>query len=150
MRRNHLFLLMAAFALAGVSGCQPAPSTRPVKLGPVDTGAQSVESVRRQLEGTWELVSLDLYPANGQKVPAEASGRLQYDEHGNLSMTGTVTGGAKVEPSVLNLTGRATIDPVTHTLRLGGISAPSADARRVDPTLDAAHIRYYQFDGDRL
>src|SRR5881628_1678736 len=136
MGRNHLLLVLAALACAGASACQPAPSTRPVKLGPVDTGSESVEAVRRQLQGTWELVSLDVYPANGQKVAAQASGHLQYDEHGNLSMSGTVTGGAQVEPSVLNLTGRATIDPTTHTLRLGGISAASADARRVDPTLD--------------
>ena len=150
MRRAHLLLVSVVLSLPWLAACPAAPRARPVKMGPVDTGAESVEAVRRQLQGTWELVSLDLYPAGGQKVTPQASGRLEYDQYGNLSMTGTINGDAQVDPSVLNLTGRATIDPPTHTIRFGGVAAASADAKRLDPTLDAAHVRYYEFDGALL
>jgi hypothetical protein len=43
-------------------------------MGPVDTGPQSVEATRRQLEGARELVKLETYPAPGKVVPIEATG----------------------------------------------------------------------------
>jgi hypothetical protein len=150
MRFTPVALALPLLAVVTLAGCQASPSKRPVELGPVDTGADSVEAARRQLQGTWLLVSLDLYPAGAEKVTAQASGRLNYDEHGNLTMIGSISAGPHVDPSVLNFSGRATIDPRTHTLRLGGISAASADAKRVDPKLDAAHVRHYEFAGDLL
>lgn len=51
--------------------CHAAPRGRPVKMGPVDTGPQSVEATRRQLEGAWELVKLETYPAPGKVVPSK-------------------------------------------------------------------------------
>jgi len=142
--------MAAALALPLVSGCTAAPRVRPVKMGDVDTGANSVESVRRQLKGTWELVSLDVVEPSGQKVPAQATGRLTFDEYGNLAMKGTVTGGPNLDPSALNLTGRVTIDPDLHAIRIGGVSAANADAKRIDPKLDASNVRYYAFEGDLL
>jgi hypothetical protein len=119
-------------------------------MGPVDAaGINSMESVRRQLEGTWELVSLVVY-TGGQAQPAQAKGRLTYDKYGNMAIAATITGGAQLEPSALNLSGRVTIDPTKKTLVFGGITADSADQRRVDPKLDASHIRYYEFDNDLL
>lgn len=119
-------------------------------MGPVDTGADSVEAVRRQLRGTWELVSLELFGAAGEKTSAAATGRLAYDEYGNLSMQGTVTGGPQIENSVLNVTGRVTIDPDTRSLRFT-VSEPAGGAEiRLDPQLDASRVRYYEFSGDLL
>ncbi len=149
MKRIHVFVIVAAFALP-VLGCKADPRVRPVKMGPVDTGASSIEAVRRQLKGTWELTSLDLFSPSGEKTSANASGRLQYDEYGNLSMQGTITGAANVDPSVLNLTGRVAIDPQAKTLHITKVDAASADAKRVDPRLDAANVRYYDINGDVL
>ena len=47
------------------TGCAAAPRERPIKGGDVDTGPGSVEAVRRQLEGTWDLVSLAVTPKGG-------------------------------------------------------------------------------------
>ena len=145
MRHINIIVVAAALALPVVIGCESAPRVRPVKGGPVETGPESIESVRRQLQGTWDLTSLELVSPTGEKTAAQATGRLTYDEFGNLAMQGTVTGGANLDPSALNLTGRVTIDPGTHTLRFGSITAPNNDAKRVDPQLDAAHVRYYEF-----
>ena len=147
---HHLLLLAAAACVASQLGCEAAPRQRPVEMGPVDTGPNSIEAVRRQLEGTWDLISLDLYSPTGERVPAQATGRLQYDEFGNLSMRGTLAGGAHVEESVLNVSGRVVIDPGTRTFRFGDVKAPSADEKRIDPKLDAANVRYYDLQGDVL
>lgn len=150
MRRIHVWLMTAALILPSVSGCTSAPRVRPVKMGDVDTGAQSVEAVRRQLQGTWELVSLDVFTPSGEKVPTQASGRLEYDQYGNIAIKGGITGNGSVDPAVLNLTGRVTVDPVTHTLTVGGVTAASADDRRIDPKLDPGKVRFYAFEGDLL
>jgi hypothetical protein len=60
----------ALLTLSLISGCQGA-TTRAVKMGPVDTGATSLEFVRRQLKGTWELTALE----------------VAYLEHAGLTVT---------------------------------------------------------------
>ena len=150
MRRTALACLVAALALPLLSACESAPRARAVKMGPVDTGAESVEAVRRQLQGNWELIQLVLIAPGGVRTPVEASGRLQYDEFGNLAMRGNITGSQHIDPGVLNLTGQVAIDPAAHSLRFRAISAASADERRVDPQLDATRVRYYAFSGGLL
>jgi hypothetical protein len=150
MRRMHFVLLAAVLAVPSLTACQKAPRVRPVKMGDVDTGGDSMESVRRRLKGTWEVVSLDVYTADGQKHPAQATGTLTYDEFGNMAIKGKILGGDQVEKADLDLSGRVTIDPGKHMLRFGGITADTPDARRVDPKLDPNNVRYYQFDGDLL
>ena len=149
MQRIPVFLIVAALALP-VFGCKADPRVRPVKMGPVDTGPTSIEAVRRQLKGTWELTSLDLFSASGEKTTPQARGRLQYDEYGNLSMQGSITGTATVDPSMLNLSGRVAIDPNARTLQIMRVDAPTQEAKRVDPRLDMKNVRYYEFQGDVL
>jgi len=150
MRRTHLTGFVAAIALPLVLACESAPRVRAVKMGPVDTGADSVEAARRQLQGTWELVTLDLVAPGGARAAVAATGRLTYDDFGNLSMRGSVTGSREIEDSVLNLTGQVAIDPVAHTLRFQAVRAATADDRRIDPKLDASQVRYYEIAGGVL
>jgi hypothetical protein len=150
MRRTLTAVIVGAIALPLVAGCQAAPRVRPVKMGPTETGPNSVEAERRRLHGTWELVSLELFSPSGEKHAVHANGQLQYDDYGNLSIHGTIEGSEQVDSSVLNVTGRATIDPVTHTLRYQDIESKTADERRVDPRLDWSRARQYEFDGDLL
>jgi hypothetical protein len=146
MQRLTLVLLVA-LAVPLLPACESAPRQRPVKGADVDAGAASMEAARRQLTGTWDLVSLDLFRPSGEKVPAQATGRLKYDEFGNLAMQGSLNGGAEVDPSLLNLTGRVVIDPVLKAFRFQAINARTIDEKRIDPKLDPAHIRYYEFVG---
>ena len=92
-------------------------------MGPVDTGATSVEFVRRQLKGTWELTALEVVTRTGEKIAPQASARLTYDEYGNLAMRGTIAGAPEIDPSLLNLTGQVVIDPVAHTFKFTAIAA---------------------------
>jgi hypothetical protein len=150
MLRLRSHMAIAILVLPILSACTAAPRTRPVKAGDVDTGATSVEAVRRQLMGSWELTSLVIYSPTGEKTPAQASGTMRYDEFGNMSMRGTVTGTSTLDPSLLNLTGRVAIDATAKTLKFTAVDAATADDRRVDPTLDAKNTRYYEFTGDLL
>src|SRR3954469_3729594 len=150
MRRIHVIVLAAAVALPILPACESAPRVRAVKMGPVDSGADTVEAVRRQLKGTWQLVTLNLVGPDGARTPVDAEGQLQYDDYGNLSMRGTITGSDRIDPSMLNMTGQATIDPVTHTVRFRAVTAATPDERLIDPKLDFAHTRYYEFTPDGL
>jgi hypothetical protein len=53
---------------------------------PIDTGAKSVVAARKNLEGTWDLVSLDVQSLDGQQRTVEAGGTLVLDEFGNLDI----------------------------------------------------------------
>jgi hypothetical protein len=155
MQSIHFRTIVAVFGLASLVACAETPTGTPVKTraakgGDVNTGLGSLESERRRLQGAWELTSLQIFSPTGEPRAAQANGRLQYDEYGNLTMRGTITGGPEVDNSVLNIAGRVEIDPVAHTLRFRNITARSADERRVDPQIDASLVRYYEFDGDLL
>jgi len=155
MQSRHLTAIVTAIGLASFIACAETPTSTPVKTraakgGDVDTGLSSLESERRRLRGTWELTALQVFSPAGEPLAAQATGRLEYDEFGNLAMRGTVTGGPEVDNSVLNVTGRVEIDPVAHTLRFQSITARSADERRVDPQLSTSLVRYYAFEGDLL
>ena len=112
--------------LLGISllaGCAPAPRARAVKMGDVDTGPNSLEATRRQLEGTWDLTALEIYnPPGGTPVRAEgATAVLSYDAYGNLRImgnpgsSGTMPAGAS---GLLTYSGRAVIDPTKQELKL--------------------------------
>src|SRR5947207_12703456 len=99
MQSAHLTAIVAALGLASFIACAETPTggapvkTRAMKGGTVDAGHSSIESERRRLQGTWELTALQVFSPTGEPLAAQASGRLQYDEFGNLAMRGTVTGG---------------------------------------------------------
>ena len=54
-------LVAVAVALMMASGCAGSPERgRPIPLGPVESGPNSLESVRRLFEGQWDLVSAEI------------------------------------------------------------------------------------------
>jgi len=148
---RKLSLVVVTASLLLLAACESAPRVRPVRMGDVDTGADSMESVRRRLKGTWNLVSLQLFSASGQPTTADASGRLEYDEYGNMSIQAAVKGAPSgFEPTAININGRVAIDPVGHVLSFMDVTARSTDELRVDPKLDASRRRYYEFAGELL
>ena len=61
------------------------------RFGPVASGPNSLESVRRVFEGSWDLVSAESYNATGQPVVLKGKGRLTYDaEAGQAEQTARV------------------------------------------------------------
>lgn len=132
---------LLAVTLTTAAGCAGAPRQRPVKVGSVDTGPNSLEAARRQLEGTWDLVSLQVVTTDGQTVTRPAGGRLTYDAFGNMSMEGT---GA--DAALIAFTGRAVIDPVKREFRLADLEGAGALPSQASPD----KVRSYEFDGPFL
>src|SRR5262245_32180084 len=146
-------ILTATALLAWCAGCAPAPIYRPIKVGDVDTGTNSVEAVRRQFEGTWTLDHYYVYEGDKRRR-LDATAELVYDEFGNLKMRGELkrpTAAATAAPVLLNFSGRAVIDPTKRQMRLMAVNStgdaiPSAIADQVDP----ASLRHYEFQGENL
>jgi hypothetical protein len=151
--RRPLSLAIAiacAVSLCGCWGGSSDPRVRPVKMGDVDTGANSVESVRRQLQGTWELVALEMTSPSGP-VNVPAKGQLKYDEYGNMSLSGRVTDATNVDPGILTISGRAVIDPTKHMVRFTNVTGDTTAAEQaLDSNIDPAKVRYYEFVGEML
>lgn len=130
-----------------LAACTASERQRPIGLGDVYTGAGSLESVRRQLQGTWELVSLESSPAPGAPLVAiKATGTLVYDEYGNLQIEAhTVDPAAPAaarEFALLTFKGRAAIDPVKKELQMLDMTG------NADPTEVLAPERRRRFDVD--
>lgn len=138
--RTFALGLLAA-AIAASAGCSASPRQRPIKVGAVDAGPSSLEAVRRQLEGRWELVSLQVVGADGQAVTRPAGGRMTYDAFGNVTMEGTGP-----DAALISLSGRAVIDPVKRELRLADMEGAGALPGQVSPD----KVRGYAFEGDLL
>jgi hypothetical protein len=154
LRRSVSVLWTTVLAGGLLAGCQAAPRQRPIELGPVAKGAGSLEAVRKQLEGTWTLVSFETYPAQGKAVPVQATGRLTYDQYGNLSLTGTLASpasGSAPDPSrYLNLGGRAVIDTASQRMWIVERETDPGSGNALPPPVSADKVRYYEFSGDLL
>jgi hypothetical protein len=146
-------------ALAVAIGCSPGPLTRPAGGAPMnkpvalgkDSSSGSVESARRQLEGTWDLVALEWSPTgDGTRVPVQASGTLTYDEYGNLRIDAHTSDPAAPvaarEVTMLSFTGRAVIDPVKRELKLMDLTGTA----NPDEVLAPDHRRRVELEADLL
>ena len=166
---KHLFTvgLACVVAVSSLAGCAPTPGGSasgpkvvPVTAGKargtpqggdVATGVGTLEGVRRQLEGKWELTALQIMDATGKAVPVAATGRMAYDAYGNFDLDLEVTDAAAAKSlgsqnAITDLKGRAVIDAAKGSLRVqdavpaGGGAAPDNIER----------VRFYQFQGDTL
>lgn len=155
--------LTAAFLLLAAVGCASSPRQRPVSVGEVGDGPNSLAWVRQQLEGQWELASMTAYGEDGKKVAIPATGTLHTDGYGNLRIEFRMTDeGQKALTSigitspnpVITTEGRAVIEPVKKEItyvgddfaKQGGMSAGLA-AKRGNP-FALERIRYYAFNPD--
>jgi hypothetical protein len=128
------------------------PRQRPVEGGPVASGAGTLESVRKQLEGSWNLVSAEVVSVAGQRSLLKAAAVLTYDAFGNLSLKG-----ASEDPSAtaeqtaaLNFTGRAVIDTQKQELRLLDLQQSNGEFAALPAEMAARRVRSYAFNGDVL
>src|SRR5262249_13425667 len=135
-----LRIVASALVLASSFACAPAPIYKPIKAGDVDTGANSLESVRRQFQGTWALDHYYVYEGTKRRR-LDATAELKYDEFGNLTMQGKLKNPSAAQSAaalMLNYSGRAVIDVNTKQLRMmrvenTGDAVPAAIETQVDP-----------------
>jgi len=119
----------AAFAVALfsllVGGCAAAPRERPIELGPVDTGPQTLASARRFLEGRWRLETFEIHQPGMPPLLLNGSGTLIYDAMSNLRMEVRAdqasadmlrAAGIDIRDGIISTDGRTAIDLQNRTL----------------------------------
>jgi hypothetical protein len=146
-------MMLPAVVLVTVSACATSrPRQRPVEGGAVEAGAGSLAAVRRQLEGTWNLVSADVLSAAGARTTLKASAVLTYDAYGNLSLKGDYEDPAAnaEQKAALNFTGRAVIDTQRQVLRLLDVKQSESEFAALPAEMAARRERAYAFEGDLL
>ncbi|MFO7692909.1 MAG: hypothetical protein R6V57_07490 [Vicinamibacterales bacterium] len=151
--RAVVWVIVPALALMMVAACATSrPRQRPVEGGAVDAGAGSLASVRKQLEGTWNLVSADVLSPAGERMTVKATAVLTYDAYGNFAMKGELDdpGATAEQRAALNFTGRAVIDIQRQVLRLLDVLQPEGDFAKLPADMAALRERAYAFDGDLL
>jgi hypothetical protein len=150
----------------GVTGCAPTPGSgaggpkvapvqgadrkSPAKAGEVAAGSNTLEGVRRQLEGTWEMTSLEVVDSTGKSTPVTAGGKMTYDAYGNfdlaIQLDPATAAKLGANASALSVKGRAVIDVANSSFRVMDVSGEGA-APRPDAV---ARVRHYAFEGDVL
>ena len=129
-------------------GCAPTMSVRESRKTPVDEGAGSLEATRRSLEGSWQLVSLEVIDAKGARRPVKATGRLTYDAFGTMTVRGVIDDAAMKDSIVLDFDGRIVIDTVRREFRASDIkSERPIDQDRIAP-ISPDNVRRYELAGD--
>jgi len=153
--RNTRSILPVVLILiaATLAGCKAQPRIRAVKGGDVDTGANSVEAARRQLEGTWDLESLETYATPGGP-PTKSEGAnavLTYDAYGNLHIIGKPGSSGSMPAAVELLTyeGRAVIDPAKQELKLQAVKG-NTDPAALGKDVGVERTRRYKIENGIL
>lgn len=125
--RASCITLMVSSAVA-LGACAASSRQRPVGMGDVSTGAESLAATRKQLEGTWTLTKFEVADNTGRLIAVRAKAQLTYDDFGNLSIRGVLEEplpGQKTvtEAPALAYTGKAIIDTARKEMVLTGTSA---------------------------
>lgn len=132
--------------------CACGPKVRPIKGGPVDTGAGSLTAARAYLEGHWALEAFEVHAPGKPVVTLNGQGSLIYDEFGNLTMeirTDVATtdllraAGIDVQDGTISTRGRTAVDMQNRTLTYMLAGQPAGGTG----PLATSRPRHWQVDG---
>ena len=135
-----------------VAGCAAGPRQRPIPTQPIDTLEGSLQSVRRQFAGTWDLVTYETLDTPGQSVLVPATGQILCDEFGNIQFVGELdrTSAEAGIVETLNGAGRLAIDVPMQRFMILDLEGNLNLGQDEFAAAPADRFRYYEFDGDEL
>ena len=161
--RNGVFVAVAVVAVA-LSACAAKPRERPLPIGDIASGPNTLEAARKALQGSWVLNSLNVTGPDGRTGAIDAAGSMNFDGFGNMNIeyrmseTGlkTLEGfGIKSPNPVISTTGSVAINPTAREITYTG---PDFEKRALgfDPDLAAQRAnpfalerkRYYEIGPD--
>ena len=162
MRFHRRVLLMALAVSVAGAACASRPRQRPLATSPINEGPETMSAVRKQLEGRWELQSLNVTTEDGRQQTIDATGVLTSDAFGTMhveyrfSETGQkalTTLGISTPTPVISETGQVAIDPQQQRITYVG---KDFNTKPFDPKLAAARAnpfaleraRHYAFGAD--
>ncbi len=116
------------------------------------SGPGTLEAIRKQFEGSWNLASAEVVSATGQRTSIKASAVLTYDAFGNLSLKGAYEDPSATaeQTAALNFTGRAVIDTQKQEFHLLDLKQTEGDFSALPAEMVARRVRSYAFAGDVL
>ena len=163
IRIPSALVILGCLALAAAA-CASRPRQTPLPTTPVNEGADTMSAVRKQLQGQWTLVSLNVTAEDGRQQAIDASGLLNSDAFGNLHIEYRMSDagqkslgalGIKTPNPVISTSGRVVIDPQKKLITYVGEDVktqgfdPDLAARRANPfALERA--RFYEFGADGM
>jgi hypothetical protein len=127
--------------------CASAPREKPINVGEAETGPGSLAAVRKQLEGSWTLVSYEILQ-NGRRQRLDATAEMTYDQFGNLNMIGELKNPDPTRerrPALLNYSGRAVIDVDKSELRFVVENSRDPLPRSVEANVKPENVRHFTF-----
>ena len=109
-------------------------------------GENSVSELRAKFIGHWKLVSWEDLDAEGNRATRNMTGRILYDEAGNMSAHLFPTGGheGSVTPGYLAYFGKYRIHPDFHTV------IHSVEGSNIVRWIGTDLVRYYEFSDGKL
>jgi hypothetical protein len=144
-------LAVYTFITVLVAGCAAGPRQRPIPTQRIDTVEGSLQSVRRQFAGTWDLVTYETFDAPGQAVLVPATGQILCDEFGNIEFVGEIDRTAEAGiVETLNGAGRLAIDVQMQRFMILDLEGNLNLGQNEFAAAPADRFRYYEFDGDEL
>lgn len=157
MQKSALNRWIVALLLVSATGCMGGPRQRPVKMGPVDQGPESIVAERKFLEGRWSLMQFQVFPQGKPPITLTGDGSLNYDEFGNLRIEIRAdekasdllrSAGVDIRDGKISTDGRVVLDSQRRSLSyiLDGdkVGAPAAGP------LAPSRPRYWEIKGDVL
>src|SRR5262245_37326747 len=79
-------VLLVTLGAVTLPACAAKQRERPLSTTRIESGPNTVESVRAALQGKWVLVSLNMNAEDGRSAPVEATGILTSDQFGGLNV----------------------------------------------------------------
>jgi hypothetical protein len=129
MTGSTMRVLAALCVAAAVSACAAKPRERPLPIGDVAAGPNTVEAVRKQIQGSWVMTSLEVTAVDGRKAALDAAGSMTFDAFGNMAIEYKLSDAAQKalqglginQPTpVISTTGSVAINPVTREVTYMG------------------------------
>jgi hypothetical protein len=157
MRMTHTRdLVLMSTLLMTMTACASKAIEKPIAVAPAETGAGSLASARKFLEGRWALESFEMRPPGKAPITLNGSGTLVYDEFSNLKMEIRAdkastdllrAAGIDIRNGVISTNGRTAVDMQNRTLTyvLSG-QTPTAAPGPLDPS----RPRHWEVQGDVL
>ena len=141
--------LAVMIATASLGGCAAKAREMPLRTERIETGADTVETVRRQFEGTWDLQTFEIYPSPGKTVPQKARAVLIYDAFGNMTIDGRLEqpDAPSAAAEFLSYKGRIVIDLPNQQLR---VVDAEGDNAKLPAQASTNYMRKYAFEGNTL
>jgi hypothetical protein len=155
--RSAVGTLSVLTLTAALAACAASPRQRPVRGGPVDTGAGSLATARKFLEGRWTLERFEVFPPGGQPIALTGSGLLTYDGFGNLTMEVSAdeksakilqASGIQIANGMISTSGRTVVDMQNRTLTF--VLEGQKEGFQTGGPLSPTRPRHWEVTGDTL